>query len=590
MPHRSDGVSGAVAPTLESARLAEDARMLREADARGLGARLTAYARLSGPGWLQSALTLGAGSLAGSLYLGVLSGFTMLWLQPVAMLLGLIMMSAIAYVSLSIRERPLEAVSHINPVLGYAWALAALAACMVWVMPQYVLANGVMQQILFPALVGPESVLGDTWGKTVVTGTIFAIGTVVTWRYSLGGWGIRLYEWVIKAMVVAIILCFAGVVIRLAMTPEGFQWGDILRGLIPNPATIFSPAAAFQEMLAGIPDTFRDYWRTQLLRRQRDIAVTAVAATIGINATFLFAYSIRSKGWGKEFRGFVKFDLFTGMVVPFIIVASCVVIAGAFQFHGHRYPGLIDGEQDVRRVTLTEYRNLLAGRVLYEMEHAGDEDRAAEIRRLRTQGGNQPLLAELDARMAALPRHEQEFAAVLVTRDAFDLAASLEPFAGPFFSRLVFGLGVLGITLSTITLHMLISGFVICELFGSPQSGWTFRLGTLAVTTGVFGPFFWAQAAPWLVVPTSIIAFTLLPIAYIAFFLMMNSRSLLGEEMPRAGRRWIWNVGMGVVIVLVVPSSIFMVFDRGGVYGLAAVVAFMLAVFVGHVVRRRREP
>jgi Mn2+/Fe2+ NRAMP family transporter len=562
--------------------------MLRDAESQGGRSKLRAYLKLSGPGWLQSALTLGAGSLAGSLYLGVLSGYTLLWLQPVTMLLGLVMMSAIAYVSLSIRERPLVAVNrHINPVLGYAWALGAMAACMVWAMPQYVLANGVMQQNLLPGLVGPESALGDTGGKAVVTATLFAIALLVTWRYSLGGWGIRLYESIIKTMVVAIILCFAGVVIRLAVTPEGFQWGDILRGLIPNPATIFQPAARFQEMLAAVPETSRGYWSGQLLGRQRDIAVTAVAATIGINATFLFAYSIRSKGWGKEFRNFVKFDLFTGMALPFIIVVSSVVIAGAFQFHGVPQPGLVDGDPGVRRGMLADYRNLLAGRVLHEMDAAGDGARADEIRRLRTAGaGDDPLLAELDRRITALPRNEHELGAILVTRDAFDLAASLQPFAGAFFSRVVFGLGALGITLSTITLHMLICGFVVCELFGRPQTGWTFRLGTLAAATGVLGPFFWVQAAPWLIVPTSIVAFMLLPIAYVAFLFMMNSRSLLGDEVPRGARRWAWNIGLLLVIALVVPSSLYMVYDRGGVYGMAVVVAFVLAVLVAHVLRR----
>jgi hypothetical protein len=150
----------------------------------------------------------------------------------------------------------------------------------------------------------------------------------------------------------------------------------------------------------------------------------------------------------------------------------------------------------------------------------------------------------------------------------------------------VFGLGALGITLSTITLHMLICGFVVCELFGRPQTGWTFRLGTLAAATGVLGPFFWVQAAPWLIVPTSIVAFMLLPIAYVAFLFMMNSRSLLGDEVPRGARRWAWNIGLLLVIALVVPSSLYMVYDRGGVYGMAVVVAFVLAVLVAHVLRR----
>ena len=78
--------------------VASDSARLREAAALPLHRRLPVYLRLSGPGWLQSAITLGGGSLSGSLYLGVLGGFGLLWLQPLAMIIGIVMLSAIGYV------------------------------------------------------------------------------------------------------------------------------------------------------------------------------------------------------------------------------------------------------------------------------------------------------------------------------------------------------------------------------------------------------------------------------------------------------------------------------------------------------------
>ena len=45
--------------------------ILERAQRQGGWVRLGTYFRLSGPGWLQSAITLGAGSLSGSLFLGV---------------------------------------------------------------------------------------------------------------------------------------------------------------------------------------------------------------------------------------------------------------------------------------------------------------------------------------------------------------------------------------------------------------------------------------------------------------------------------------------------------------------------------------
>ena len=100
-------------------RVAQDRERIERAQAAGTGAPLRTYARLSGPGWLQSAITLGGGSLASALYLGVLTGTSLMWLQLMAMLLGVIMLSAISHVTLTTGKRPFGAIcEHISPVLG----------------------------------------------------------------------------------------------------------------------------------------------------------------------------------------------------------------------------------------------------------------------------------------------------------------------------------------------------------------------------------------------------------------------------------------------------------------------------------------
>ena len=48
--------------------------VLRSVADKGAGAKIAAYSKLCGPGWLQSAITLGGGSLASALYLGVVGG------------------------------------------------------------------------------------------------------------------------------------------------------------------------------------------------------------------------------------------------------------------------------------------------------------------------------------------------------------------------------------------------------------------------------------------------------------------------------------------------------------------------------------
>ena len=129
-----------------------DRQRLIEAKQKGGLVTLATFVKLSGPGWLQSAITLGGGSLASSLYLGVLAGFSLLWLQPLAMVFGVIMLSAIAYVTLATGQRPFRAINdHVNPVLGWGWIIATMMANLVWALPQFALGTAAMKQNLLPA-------------------------------------------------------------------------------------------------------------------------------------------------------------------------------------------------------------------------------------------------------------------------------------------------------------------------------------------------------------------------------------------------------------------------------------------------------
>ena len=91
-------------PTNE--HIQQQAQELEAAEAQGLGAALKTYTKYSGPGWVQSAITLGGGSLSGALFLGILGGTSLLWLQLVAIIMGVIMLSAISYITLSTGKKP----------------------------------------------------------------------------------------------------------------------------------------------------------------------------------------------------------------------------------------------------------------------------------------------------------------------------------------------------------------------------------------------------------------------------------------------------------------------------------------------------
>ena len=59
----------------ESAEVQANRELIQNARQKGRGSLLGAFVKLSGPGWLQSAITLGGGSLASSLYLGIPATF-----------------------------------------------------------------------------------------------------------------------------------------------------------------------------------------------------------------------------------------------------------------------------------------------------------------------------------------------------------------------------------------------------------------------------------------------------------------------------------------------------------------------------------
>ncbi|MEQ9067267.1 MAG: divalent metal cation transporter, partial [Gimesia chilikensis] len=320
----------------DNSRIEQDRQLILDAKQRGTGAKLLAYTKLSGPGWLQSAITLGGGSLAGGLYLGILSGYHLMWLQPLAMIMGVIMLSAIGYVALSTKERPFTAINtHINPVLGWGWAIATLMANLVWCMPQYALGTAALQQNL-----APELFTNDDSGKILAVAMMFVLSGIVIWFYDSGGWGIKLFEGILKILVGIVVICFFGVVIKMSVSTNDLDWAKILAGYIPNFSLFNNPSPEFAGVLSEAGQ-YADYWKNLIVGNQQKVMITAAATAVGINMTFLLPYSMRAKGWDKDFRGLAMFDLSTGLFVPFVLATSCVVIAAASQFHAKPAAGLL---------------------------------------------------------------------------------------------------------------------------------------------------------------------------------------------------------------------------------------------------------
>jgi manganese transport protein len=126
-----------------------------------------------------------------------------------------------------------------------------------------------------------------------------------------------------------------------------------------------------------------------------------------------------------------------------------------------------------------------------------------------------------------------------------------------FFSRIVFGLGILGMALSSITMHMIISGFAVCEIFGIEPASWRYRLACLIPAPAVVGVVLWKYIGPWIAIPTSAICGLMLPIAFIAFFILNNSKEYLGEDKPSGIKALVWNIAMIISIGVTIASIVY---------------------------------
>ncbi|MFT4539388.1 MAG: manganese transport protein [Planctomycetota bacterium] len=326
------GLRMAVEPDPEV--LAAEKRELQRLDGVGFAERTRAYMRSIGPGYLQSAMTLGGGTAASSLFAGALFGYELLWVAPIAMLLGMIMLSAVSYQTLSTGLRPFDAMAKFaGKPLAWSWALGALFASIIWHFPQYALAAACLVDI------------GDVSGIEGLSASWMGF-VVLAWALLLSlGYGrsprlVRVYENTLKYIVWGIVVCFGIVVFQTGIS----DWGELFMGFIPHsiPGEV-SNVAGITLVLAGL------------------------SAAVGINMVFLYPYSLLARGWGREHRRLARFDLVAGMFVPYVLAASLMLIAAANTLH-------LDPEYDGTKMSPVDFALSLSntigpvgGRVIFNL-------------------------------------------------------------------------------------------------------------------------------------------------------------------------------------------------------------------------------
>lgn len=567
-----------------SSRTSRDRELLTKAD--GPMARLAAFFRLSGPGWLQSAITLGGGSLGGALYLGVLGGSQMLWIQVVAILIGVIMLSAIAHVTLSTRLRPYQAINqYVNPVLGVGWITATILANMIWIMPQFSLCFDALNNNLLTERID-DTQATQIWVSAAI-GVVALIAVVMSFK---PGWMSRLFDLALKIIVGMIVVCFVWSIVYLTQQNE-LDWSTIWRGFIPNFGHWNTPAPEIAVLLGELPEQWREFWQTEIIDRQQSIIIGSAATAVGINMTFLLPYSMIARGWDKPFRGLARFDLITAMAIPFMIVTSCIVLASANSFHAQADEDFLSSDvQQIQESGMFKGSlDFLEKRFLGESGddslkefRINDNDLADEIK--AKQAAKQQRLAEFAVTLSSA---ERKVAATLVKPNTSQLAKSLEPVLGER-AGLVFGLGAFAMGFSTIIILMLINGYAVAEVLGGYNNIGFRTLGALlACVVGFCWIWIWqGESKTWVIIVASTFGAILLPIAYLAFFMLMNSRRLLGDEKPTGVRMGIWNFLMligvaGALIQAIAATLIQIKKPETGSIVIGAVIAFLALALVG---------
>ncbi len=257
--------------------------------------RLPGYFRLGGPGFMNAALTLGAGTLTATMLAGATFGYRLMWLTWLSMGLGVFMMMAMARFTCRGGFAVIEVQNRYH-----GWIVGSLMTALVGTLfvavafnfGQYGLGTHLIESLTpllgfeFPRRINWVLYLGLTsW-------LILSYGR----RTGRGG-GARFVETAMKIGIAIMLFCFG-----ICLVVVGVHWREAVHGL-------FVPW-----LPRGGPGL--------------DLFIASSAAAIGVMDWFFFNYAGLARGWGRRHEALARFDIVFGLLIPFVLVNF--IVTGVF--------------------------------------------------------------------------------------------------------------------------------------------------------------------------------------------------------------------------------------------------------------------
>jgi manganese transport protein len=260
--------------------------------------RLGGYLRLGGPGFMDSALTLGAGTMTAAMLSGAIFGYRTMWILWVSMGIGMFMMAAMARFTC---RGGIAIIAAQNKYHG--WIVGSLLTALIGNVAVAIIFNYGQVSLGTHLIESLTPLVGFEFPRQINWVVYMAVTSAIVLSYGREGKrGIKFVESFMKVSIGIMLLCFGACLVLV-----GVDWGGFFRG-------IFVPW-----LPSGVEGL--------------DLFIASSAAAIGVMDWVFFNYAGLARGWGRKHESLARFDIFIGLFLPFILVNYLVISVFAGTLH-----------------------------------------------------------------------------------------------------------------------------------------------------------------------------------------------------------------------------------------------------------------